>query len=256
MEKYLVPNRFADKTAVVTGAAGGIGEATAKRLAAEGASVLCCDLAEESLAATVADITADGGTAISRPMDVSDSAACDAAIQLAVDTWGGLNVLCNIAGVLRFAHSHEETDQNWQMMINVNLSGTFYLSRAALPHLMETKGAILNVSSTAGLIGQAYLSAYCASKHGVIGITKAMAVEYARSRVRINAICPGGVDTSMTQKIDFPDDVDFELVMRAALANENCTPEDVANLIAWTVSDEATYVNGSVISIDGGVAAG
>lgn len=256
MQIHLVPDRFEGKTTVVTGAAGGIGEATAQRLAAEGANVLCMDLQAEAVEQTAADITAAGGSAVALPTDVSDSAACTAAIADAVDRWGALHALCNVAGVLKMSHTHEETDQMWGLMVDVNLNGTFYLSRAALPHLLETNGAIVNVSSTAGVMGQAYLAAYCASKHGVIGLTKAMAVEYARKRVRVNAVCPGGVDTSMTQEIEFPDDANVQLILRAALAKENCTPDDVANLIAWLASDEATYVNGSVISVDGGVAAG
>lgn len=256
MQIHLVPDRFAGKTAVVTGAAGGIGEATAKRLAAEGANVLCLDLQADAVGQTVADITAAGGSAAAKPTDVSDSAACWAAIGEAVERWGALHALCNVAGVLKMSHTHEETDQSWQLMVDVNLTGTFYLSRAAIPHLLETEGAIVNVSSTAGVMGQAYLAAYSASKHGVIGLTKSMAVEYARQRVRVNAVCPGGVDTSMTQEIEFPDDVNVNLIMRAALAKENCTPDDVANMIAWLASDEATYVNGSVLSVDGGVAAG
>ena len=256
MQVHLVPDRFADKTVVVTGAAGGIGEATAKRIAAEGGAVLCVDLQAEAVEQTAADITEAGGTAAARAADVSDSDACTAAIETAVNAWGGLHALCNVAGVLRTSHTHEETDQHWQLMVDVNLNGTFYLSRAALPHLLETRGAIVNVSSTAGVIGQAYLAAYCASKHGVVGLTRAMAIEYARERVRVNAVCPGGVDTAMTQTIEYPEDANLQLILRAALANENCSPEDVANMIAWLASDEATYVNGSILSIDGGVAAG
>ncbi len=255
-KQFIVPDRFAGKTAVVTGAAGGIGAATAERLAQEGANVLCCDVSGDVLSANVEAINSNGGTALAHVVDVSDPAACTAAIQLAVDTWGGLDALCNVAGVLRWSHSHEESDEQWQMMVNVNLSGTFYLSRAALPHLIESEGAILNVASTAGVIGQAYLSGYCASKHGVIGLTKAMAIEYAGRKVRINAICPGNVDTPMTRHIDFPEGADFDLVMRASLAGAACTPADVAAMIAWTVSDESTHVSGSVMSIDGGVVAG
>jgi meso-butanediol dehydrogenase/(S,S)-butanediol dehydrogenase/diacetyl reductase len=255
-QQFIVPERFAGKTAVVTGAAGGIGAATATRLAEEGANVLCCDVAAEVLESNVEAINASGGTAVAHVLDVSDPDACTAAIQAAVDTWGRLDALCNVAGILRWSHSHEETDQQWQMMININLSGVFYLSRAALPHLIETQGAILNVASTAGVIGQAYLSGYCASKHAVIGLTKAMAIEYAGRKVRVNAICPGNVDTPMTREIDFPEGADFDLVMRASLADRACKPADVAAMIAWAVSDEAFNVSGSIMSIDGGVAAG
>jgi len=256
VQLHPVPDRFAGKVAVVTGAAGGIGRATAVRIASEGGSVLCLDMQAEPLAETVAAITDAGGTAVARPTDVTSSEECSAAIAQAVDTWGGLHALCNVAGVLHAQHTVDETDEWWRRTQAVNLDGPFFLCRAALPHLLATRGAIVNVSSTAGIMGQAYLAAYCASKHGVIGLTKALAVEYARKGLRVNAVCPGGVDTPMTQGISFPDEVNFHLVMRAHLVDEPQPPDSVAGAITWLASDEATFVNGSVVSIDAGVAAG
>jgi meso-butanediol dehydrogenase / (S,S)-butanediol dehydrogenase / diacetyl reductase len=256
VQLHPVPGRFAGKVALVTGAARGIGRATALRLAEEGARVLCVDVQADAVEDTAAKAVAAGGTAIARAVDVRDSAACDAAVAAAVDEWGQLDALCNIAGVLHAVHSVDETDDGWRRILSVNLDGSFFLARAALPHLLESKGAIVNVSSTAGVMGQSYMAAYCASKHGVIGLTKALAIEYARKGLRVNAVCPGGVDTDMTSGIEFPEKVNLHLVMRAAIVDESQPPESVAAAISWLASDEAAFVNGAVLSIDSGVAAG
>jgi NAD(P)-dependent dehydrogenase (short-subunit alcohol dehydrogenase family) len=256
LQLHPVPDRFAGKVAVVTGAAGGIGAATAARLAAEGAKVLACDVQADAVEATVAAISAAGGEAVARPTDVRSSDECAAAVAEAVDRWGGLHALCNVAGVLHAQHTVDETDEGWRRIQAVNLDGPFFLCRAALPHLLAVRGAIVNVASTAGVMGQAYMAAYCASKHGVVGLTRALAIEYARKGLRVNAVCPGGVDTAMTQGISFPDEVNFHLVMRAALVDEPQPPESVASLISWLACDEATFVNGSIVSIDSGVHAG
>jgi len=256
LQLHPVADRFDGTVALVTGAAGGIGRATALRLAAEGARVLCVDVVEQATSETVAEIEAAGGTARAQPTDVRDPAACEAAVAAAVATWGTLDVLCNVAGVLHATHSDDETDEGWRRILAVNLDGTFWLCRSALPHLLERRGAIVNVASTAGIMGQAYMAAYCASKHGVVGLTKALAIEYARKGLRVNAVCPGGVDTSMTQGIEFPEDVNVHLIMRAALVDESQPPASVAAAIAWLASDEARFVNGAVVPIDAGVTAG
>jgi NAD(P)-dependent dehydrogenase (short-subunit alcohol dehydrogenase family) len=251
-----VPDRFAGKVAVVTGAAGGIGRATAQRLAEEGASVLCVDVRADDAAATADAITTAGGTAQAMGADVRDPATCSSVIAAAVDAWGQLDALCNVAGILHAVHTADESDEGWRQVLAVNLDGPFYLSRAALPHLLEQRGAIVNVASTAGVMGQAYMAAYCASKHGIVGLTRAMAVEYARKGLRVNAVCPGGVDTAMTSGIEFPEKVNIHLIMRAHLVDEPQPPESVAGLIAWLGSDEARFVNGSIVPIDAGVTTG
>jgi NAD(P)-dependent dehydrogenase (short-subunit alcohol dehydrogenase family) len=251
-----VPDRFAGKVAVVTGAAAGIGRATALRLGQEGARVLCADVRADEAEATASDIVSAGGTALARGTDVRDSEACTALVTTAVDTWGRLDALCNVAGILHAVHSPDETDEAWRTTLAVNLDGPFFLSRAALPHLLEQRGAIVNVASTAGIMGQAYMAAYCASKHALVGLTRALAVEFARKGLRVNAVCPGGVDTAMTSGIEFPDKVNIHLIMRAHLVDEPQPPASVAGLIAWLASDEARFVNGSIVPIDAGVTTG
>lgn len=251
-----VPGRHHDRRVVVTGAASGIGRATALRLGAEGARVLCADLAAEAVAATAADIVAAGGEAVARTTDVSQAPECEALVAEAVERWGGLDALCNVAGVLRSRHFPDTTDGDWRLMMGVNLDGPFYCCRAAVPHLLASRGAIVNVASAAGMMGQSYFAGYSASKHGLVGLTRSLAIEYARSGMRANAVCPGGVDTSMTQAVQIPDDVDFSLLLRANITDEMQPPESPAGLVAWLASDEARYVNGGVYAIDCGITAG
>jgi meso-butanediol dehydrogenase/(S,S)-butanediol dehydrogenase/diacetyl reductase len=256
MEPFVNPGRFDGRTAAVTGAAGGIGRATARRLAAEGASVLCLDVAGDGAEETASLIAAAGGSAAGAACDVTDSGAADDAVAAAVDRFGGLDVLCNIAGIGFAVHSADETDDGWQRTLAVNLTGTFYMCRAALPQLLERRGVIVNTASTAGLMGQAYMAAYCASKHGVVGLTKALAIEYGRKGLRANAICPGGTDTGILSGFAPPEDANLKLMMRAMLLDGAHPPEGIAALFAYVASPEATFVNGAAIAIDGGVTAG
>ncbi|MDZ7733562.1 MAG: SDR family NAD(P)-dependent oxidoreductase [Acidimicrobiia bacterium] len=256
MEQFVNPGRFDGRAAVVTGAAGGIGRATAQRLAAEGARVLCVDLDGDGATDTARAVRDDGGTAESTSCDVTDPAAATAAIGTAVDAFGGLDVLCNIAGIGFAVHTHDETDDGWRRTLDVNLSGTFYMCRAAVPHLLDREGVIVNTASTAGLMGQAYMAAYCASKHGVVGLTKALAIEYGRKGLRANAVCPGGTDTGILSGFAPPEDANLKLMMRAMLLDGAHPPEGIAALFAYVASPEATYVNGAAIAIDGGTTAG
>lgn len=248
--------RFEGRVAIVTGAASGIGRATAERLAAEGATVVAVDRDTDGLADTVAGIVDADGRATARELDVSDPDACGALIDAARTDHGRLDVLANVAGVLRFAHATEHTRADWDQTLAVNLSGPWFLMQAALPHLEATRGNIVNVASAAGLVGQAYTSAYCASKGGLVLLTKALAVEYAARKVRVNCVCPGQVDTNLLADFAFPEGADQRLLDKLLPLVRGAAPEEIATIIAYLASDEARYVTGAALPIDGGQTAG
>jgi len=243
--------RFQDKSAIVTGAASGIGRAVARRLASEGARETLCDWNAEGASAAAEEI---GGTARAVPLDVSDAQACHAAVEEAVAAQGGLDILCNIAGVLDIGPFAAVTPERWARTIAVNLTGVYAMSHAAMPHLLERRGTIVNMASAAGLVGVPFNAAYTASKHGVVGLTKALALEFAKSGVRVNAVCPTGVNTPM---LGAPpaDGVDWPLVMRAAPWLDDgalCEPEDIADAVAFLASHEARRITGIAFPVDGG----
>lgn len=244
--------RFEDRVALVTGAASGIGRATARRLAEEGAVVVAADRDGDGVAATVEGIVAEGGRASAHEVDVSDPDACRALVAAAVEAHGRLDVLANVAGILRFAHATDHTDDDWHRTMAVNLSGPWFLTQAALPHLEATRGNVVNVASAAGLVGQAYTSAYCASKGGLVLLTKSLAVEYARRKVRVNAVCPGQVDTELLSGFSFPEGADANLLDKLLPLLRAASPEEIAGVIAFLASDEARYVTGAAWSVDGG----
>lgn len=245
--------RFQGKNILVTGAASGIGRATAIRLASEGAIVTIGDINEAGLQETAEMID---GTARIQPFDAADFDSCRALVAAAaVD---GLDVLCNISGMLKWGPSTEFSVEDFERILKINTTSVFVLCQTALPHLIARKGNIVNTASTAALQGIAYTIAYSASKHGVAAITKGLAIEFASKGVRVNAICPGHVNTPMGNAAPPPGDVNWDLVMRNApkLENGTCEPEDIAALFAYLASDEARKITGSLFTIDGGQLAG
>jgi meso-butanediol dehydrogenase/(S,S)-butanediol dehydrogenase/diacetyl reductase len=244
--------RFQGKDLFVTGAASGIGRAAALRLAGEGGRVLCADRDDEGAQATAAEIAAAGGRAESRCLDVTDADACQTAIDETADRFGKLDVLCNIAGIGVHGDFAQLAVEDWQRLLSVNLSGPFYLSKAAIPHLLATRGNIVNMASAAGLVGTAYSAAYSASKGGLVLLTRSLAVEFGRKGVRVNCICPGGVETPMTSSFALPEDFDEKLLHRMQLVDRIAKPDEIAAMVAYVASDEAKYVNGAALSIDGG----
>ena len=247
--------RFEGKVALVTGAASGIGRATAVRLGQEGARLLLADINREGLAATAAAI--DGGAGVQHKLlDVTDSAACRQVVEDCVAQFGRLDVLCNIAGIAMCQHLAEITDEQWQRMVAINLNGVFFMCRAAIPHLVASKGNIVNMSSSAGLVGQAYNSAYCATKAGVLMFSKALALEYAKQEVRVNAVCPGAVNTPLTDAFSFPEGGDMDLLERLFPLLRASEPEEIAAAVAYLASDEARFITGIGLPIDGAQTAG
>ena len=248
--------RYAGLVVLVTGAASGIGRASALRISAEGGEVWCTDLDAEGAAATAGEIAAAGGTAHARAVNVTDFDATAALVAEIVETSGGLDVLCNIAGVGGMRHFPDETPDGLRRMMAVNLEGPFFLCQAALPHLIERRGAIVNLASTAGIIGQAYCAAYNSSKHALVGLTRSLAIEFGRTGVRVNAVCPGGVNTPILGEFMPPEGASMSLISRAFLDMNMQEPESVAAMVAYVGSPEAHYVNGAVLSIDAGTTAG
>ena len=252
--------RFEDKVALVTGAASGIGRATVERLAREGARVLACDVNAPLLRVEVKKLADAGLPVTAQVLDVSDAGSCAAAVAAAVAAYGRLDVLCNVAGTLLTRHFPEIRQEDWLRVIAINLNGVFFLTQAALPHLIETRGNVVNIASTAGVVGIPYGVAYSASKFGVVGFTKALAAEIAGTGVRVNAVAPGNVATPMTAKFELPANADMTLFMRLTSlmkAPDGQTPAaaqpgEIAGAIAYLASPEAAFVTGSVFVIDAG----
>jgi NAD(P)-dependent dehydrogenase (short-subunit alcohol dehydrogenase family) len=248
-----VAMRFKGKKLLVTGAASGIGRATALFFASEGAMVTIGDVNQEGLAETAAKMPT---TARVWPYDAADFASCRALVHAAaVD---GLDIVCNIAGILKWGASLDFDLEAFDRILRVNTTSVFAICQAALPYLIESRGNIVNTASSSALVGIPYTIAYSASKHAVAGMTKGLAIEFAAKGVRINAVCPGHVKTPMTATPPPTNGIEWPLVMRSApkLAEGICEPEDIAEAIAWLASDAARKVTGTLLSVDGGQVAG
>lgn len=248
-----MPRRFANKVALITGAGSGIGRTTALLLAREGASVFGVDLDERGLEETA---SAAEGTVTAYPADVSDPAVCTTVVEACIEAHGKIDVLGNIAGMARAEHFTDLTVDQYRRLMGVNLDACVFLSQAAIPHLLNTGGNIVNIASSAGLVGQAYTVAYCTSKAAVIQLTKALAMEYLKRGIRVNAVAPGAINTPLVQGWTAPEGAEVDLMMRYAPLRGVGESEDVASLFAYLASDEARSIHGAVLSVDNGMAVG
>ncbi len=244
---------FAERVAVVTGGASGMGAATVRRLAADGANVVIVDR-NTDLARAVAEEV--GGMAMAG--DVADSAFCDAAIAATVEGFGRLDVVVNAAGVIVRASGENTTDEQWARIMGVNVSGTFFMCRAALRVMKQRRsGAIVNFGSIWGDLGSAGVAAYCASKGAVHNLTRALAMDHAGDGIRINAVCPGEVNTPMLQS-ERAEAVTDELLANIAATvpmGRLADPDEIARVVCFLASDDASYMTGSMVTVDAGYGA-
>ena len=250
--------RFAERTAYVTGAASGLGRATALLLAREGAKVFAVDVNGDGVVETVNAIRAAGGAAIGGVTDISDGDSVQASIEYMVEAFGSLQLLINVAGVGRAARLEEIDEREWERTLAVNLTGVFHTCKAAVPHLLRHRGAnIVNVASIAGLRGQAYCSAYCASKAGMVNFTRSLALEFATRGLRANCVAPAGIQTDLINQFIPREDFEKQLVAYYSPPKPGklWKPDDIAKSIAYLASDDARMINGAVLVCDGGTLA-
>ena len=248
-------SRFNGRSAIVTGAGAGIGRATAQLLAAEGAAVAVFDIAEDGANETAQAIQTSGGRAWVQICDISEPESVTESVAAARDELGPLSVLCNVAGLQQWTRIEDTSFELWSRILGVNLTGTYLMSQAALPHLLETRGCIVNVASSAGLRGLAYSAPYCASKGGIVMLTKSMSKELSHRGVRVNAVAPGGTLTGM-MGLPMPEKASPEVMKSFPKSHlPPAQPEEIAAVIAFLASPAASNVNGTVVPVDGGMIA-
>jgi NAD(P)-dependent dehydrogenase (short-subunit alcohol dehydrogenase family) len=249
---------FSGKRVLVTGSSRGIGQAVARQFFQSGAQVAVNGRTPDSTAAGMAAL-GDSDRLVAAPGDVSSVAGCEAVVAAAVEGLGGLDILVNSAGVAFFLPLEDSDEAVWDATLDTNLKGTFFCMRAAAGPLRDSGGNIVNVASDAGLIGEKGLSVYCASKGGVVNLTRAMALELAPT-VRVNCVCPGYVDTDMVRRdgIDQADDPQAaeQAIVDYAPLNRISKPAEIAKAIAYLAGEDALFITGSALQIDGGSTAG
>ena len=250
------PSDMSGKAALVTGAAAGLGKATALRLARAGADICLVDIDAEALASAAAEVRALGVKAINQAIDLADVDNCRNAVAAAVQAFGRLDALCNVAGVFLPTHFEQMNTPAWDKTLAVNLSAPFHLIQSAIPHLLEAHGAVVNVTSCAAHVGQAYNVAYSATKAGLTQMTKALAMEYIHKPIRFNAVAPGGMMTALAMAFRDLPDPDPSLLGRYSPLRGMVEVDDVAEMVAFLASDAARGYHGAVINIDNGITAG
>ena len=251
--------QFTDKTAVITGAGLGIGRAIALAFAAQGARVVVVDVQTEAAADTVQQITAAGGQALAVLADVSQDADAARIADAAVSAFGGIHVLVNNAGVQTYGTVVETDEATWDRTLNINLKGVYLVSKYCIPHIISGGGgAVVNIASIQGMASQPRVAAYAASKGGVIAMTRTMAIDHARDHVRVNCICPGGVDTPMMHWAIGLSTPPEQINQVIAAAGESYPmgrigqPEEIASAAVFLASDAASFITGTSLVVDGG----
>ena len=245
--------RVKDKVALITGAGSGIGRATALLFASEGARVVIADYNVDGGERTMRAIKETGGDAIFLAADVSNPNEVEALVDKTVEAYGRLDCAFNNAGIEgQFSPTPECTIENWQRVIAINLSGVFYCMKYEIPQMLKTGGGtIVNTSSIAGLAGIANTSAYTAAKHGVAGLTKAAALEFASKGIRVNAVCPGFIRTPMVERVMDRGSFDEKAVIQTHPINRLGRPEEIAEAVLWLSSDASSFVTGLPMPVDG-----
>jgi len=240
-----------DKVAIVTGAARGIGQAIAVKLASCGANIVLCDLKEEWLEETVALVKEHGVDVLTYSVNVTDGEAVKAVVTDVAKTCGKIDILVNNAGITKDTLLSRMSEDDWDAVLNVNLKGTFLFTKAvSRPMMKQRSGAIVNIASIIGLIGNAGQANYAASKGGVIALTKSVAKELASRNVRANAVAPGFIDTAMTK--DLPEEVKAQMLFAIPMKKLG-QPEDIANVVAFLAGSDSSYMTGQVLTVSGGM---
>jgi len=244
--------RLQNKIAIITGAGSGIGRSIALAFVKEGAKVVIADWSEENGKQTKEQIRKEGGEAIFIKTDVSKAKDIDEMVKICLDKFGRIDILVNNAGIYRAYNLHEMSEENWDEVIDVNLKSVFLGSKRVIPEMLKQgKGKIINVASIAGLIGFAQSGAYCASKGGIIALTREMSLEYAPQKINVNCIAPGVIKTAMTKDM-LADPATKQFLESSTPYPRLGEPEDIAQAAVYLASDESDFVNGEVLVVDGG----
>jgi len=249
-------NEFAGKVIIVTGAGSGLGRAASLRFAEQGASVCIAGRSVEKLHETRQQMGDINSRCIVYAEELGEADVCAELVQTVIETYGKIDVLCNVAAEVIMHELSHVTPEEWQRLLASNLSAPFFLMQAAMPHLIKTKGNIVNVASTGAVMGQAYLAPYTATKFGLVGLSKSLAMEFMNQPVRINALAPGPMSSELAQDFTIPETVDPALMGRYTGMRPPASPDEVAELLLFLASDKASAIHGACYLIDGGVTTG